>query len=213
MNDHATQAPRTRSRIDPQERQAEILHEAIRIIGERGYYGFAVQDLAKRCGLTTGGLLYHFNSKEGLLLAVLREYERRVMAALYGLADRLREQKTGNAPYPLSAVLTFLRASMENSASEPELLRFFAVLQAEAMDHNHPAFGFFREIETRDMERMVSLLTAHCADPVSAARQVCALIDGLQNLWLRSDLGFDLLAEWDRVIVKILPDTKTLGEA
>lgn len=34
-------------------RQREILAEATRFIGERGYFGFTVHELARRCGLTS----------------------------------------------------------------------------------------------------------------------------------------------------------------
>ena len=72
-----SQKVRTRTRNDPEVRREQILDEAIRIIGQRGYYGFTVQELAQRCGLTNGGLLYHFGSKEQLLIAVLEERNRR----------------------------------------------------------------------------------------------------------------------------------------
>ena len=51
---------------EAEERRARILEAATEIIGVRGYHAFVLQDLAKRCGLTNGGLLYHFTSKEQL---------------------------------------------------------------------------------------------------------------------------------------------------
>jgi AcrR family transcriptional regulator len=34
------------------ERRQQIITEATRIIGQRGYYGFSMQELADSCGLT-----------------------------------------------------------------------------------------------------------------------------------------------------------------
>lgn len=59
------------------DRRLAILDEAIQIIGEQGYRGSSINDLAKRCGLTTAGLLHHFGSKDGLLIALLEERDRR----------------------------------------------------------------------------------------------------------------------------------------
>src|ERR1700741_3608955 len=62
-----------RRRMDPELRRQQILDEAIRLIGQLGYQGFTVQELALRCSLTKGGLLHYFGSKEQLLVAILEE--------------------------------------------------------------------------------------------------------------------------------------------
>ena len=74
--------PRKRVREDPKVRRSQIVDEAIRIIGEYGYYGFTVQALAERCQLSNAGLLHYFGNKDDLLLALLDEPDAtRVMKA------------------------------------------------------------------------------------------------------------------------------------
>lgn len=194
-----------RKRDSPEVRRAQILDEAIRIIGERGYYGFAVQDLAKRCGLTTGGLLYHFNTKEELLLAVLDDYERRMEARLRVVADGLREGESKNHALSIQAVRTMLRAVLVENIAEPELARLDAVLDSEALDVAHPGHSFFREREARFLSIFAGVLTPLCSDPISTARQAYCLIQGLLLQWLRAEGSFDIMEEWDRAIEKILP--------
>ena len=60
-------------RTDAAVRRAQILDETMRIIGERGYHGFGIQELAKRCDLTKPGVLHHFGSKDQLLIALLND--------------------------------------------------------------------------------------------------------------------------------------------
>src|SRR5215475_14437242 len=118
---------------DPDLRRTQILDEAIRIIGARGYHGFALQDVAQRCGLTNGGVLYHFASKEQLLLAALQEHDRRLSAEMMAmLAPKMRE--TGHKSLPLRATLETLHTIVQRAGDHPELSRLYAVLQAEALD-------------------------------------------------------------------------------
>src|ERR1700741_2401727 len=58
-------------------RRKQFLAEAARIIGERGYFGFGLQELAERCRVTKAGLLHHFGSKDQLLVELLQERDRR----------------------------------------------------------------------------------------------------------------------------------------
>jgi AcrR family transcriptional regulator len=191
-----------RARNDPEVRRGMILEEAIRFIGTRGYNGFAVQDLAKRCGLTTGGLLYHFHTKEALLIEVLRECDRRWEAVL--ITSSAGQQLDGD-PGSLAAVLALFRNMMAIGVAEPELVRLLSALSGEALDKEHPGYAYLREREARTLDGYAQMVAAHSPEPRSTARQIHALSLGLEQQWLRADMAFDLLAEWDRAIVKLLP--------
>jgi len=77
-----SQQLRKRKRDDSKARREQIIDEAIRILGQLGYHGFTVQDLAKRCDLSNAGLLYYFPSKEQLFDVVVMELEQREIHAL-----------------------------------------------------------------------------------------------------------------------------------
>ncbi|GGC16686.1 hypothetical protein GCM10011494_39480 [Novosphingobium endophyticum] len=199
-----TAAEKVRKREGPEARRRLIIDEAIIAIGERGYFGFTVQDLAKRCGLTNGGLLYHFKTKEELFLAVLVEFERRMETALSAVAERFT-QELGDFALRAKA-LALLRGMVELSAAEPELMRLFAVVQAEALHHAHPAHDYFAELQGRIMAGLGGIVRDLTKEPDATAREIYAMMMGLEYQWLRTDGGFDYLAEWDRVVVKLLPD-------
>src|ERR1700751_3581873 len=91
-----TTQTRKRVRAKPEDRRAQILDEATKLIGQRGYYGFGIRELAQRCEITDAGLLHHCGSKEKLLIAVLEARDRRdaeVVAPYAGIA-------LGSAPQP-----------------------------------------------------------------------------------------------------------------
>ena len=193
-----------RRRDDPEIRREKILDEAIQIIGRRGYHGFTVQELAQQCGLTNGGLLYHFGSKEQLLLAVLEERDWRETAMVISIAGPAARE-AGRSDSSLDAVLKLLRAIVERSTAEPELTRLDTVLQSEALDQGHPAHGYFRARETMVLDVFAKMVAPHVADARCVALQIYALLDGLQRRWLWADRKFDIVAEWDRALARLLP--------
>ena len=193
---------RKRQRDDAEVRREQILGEAIRIIGRRGYHAFSIQELAQSCGLTNGGLLYHFGSKEQLLIALLQDRDRRdaeVVASVVGI----REGDWTDVPY--SALIDTLHAIVARNSTQAEFVRLYALLQAEALDQGHPAYDFFLAREAATLEVFARLVRPHAPAPQATARQLLGLMSGLEQQWLRADQGFDLVAEWDRAVVLLLP--------
>jgi AcrR family transcriptional regulator len=199
-----TSTETSRKREGPEARRRAIIDEAIVAIGERGYFGFTIQDLAQRCGLTNGGLLYHFKTKEELFLAVLVEYERRTELNLVAVAQQFSDE--GREGTSRTIALALLRGMVEHSASEPELMRLFAVVQAEALHRAHPAHDYFSELQGRIMAGLGAIVRGLTPEPEVAARAIYAMMIGLEYQWLRTDGAFDYLAEWDRAVVKLLPE-------
>jgi AcrR family transcriptional regulator len=195
-------ALRVRTRADPLVRREQILEHAIEIIGRSGYHGFTVQELAQRSGLTNGGLLYHFGSKESLLVALLEEWDRRNSAniAAAGPVGKI----AGGHSSATAAILNVLRAIMASVASQPELARLYSVLHSEALEPSHPASAYFRAREAAALDGFAHLVGARARQPRSAARQIHALMDGLTLQWLRSGQAFNLVTEWDRAAASIV---------
>jgi AcrR family transcriptional regulator len=193
------------TREDPAVRRAQIVDEAIRVIGQRGYHGFTVQELAQRCTLTNGGVLYHFGSKEKLLVAVLEERDRRLAETITPAIVGLTSQKPGRREISLTFTLQVLRLIIARSATQPELVRLYAVLQSESLDQAHPAHDYFLRRAAMVLNEFTGMVAPHVAEPRSTARQIHALMDGLSLQWLREMQAFDLVGEWDRAIAMLLP--------
>ncbi|MCD0483582.1 TetR/AcrR family transcriptional regulator [Streptacidiphilus sp. ASG 303] len=187
----APRAPRPPGRGRPRirkpaaERRQEILVAAGSLIATRGFNGLASQDVAEACGLTVPGLLHHFPHKTALLVAVLEDRDRRDMESVGALhADHRHDP------------VRLLEAVVERSAGQPEVVRLYAVLGAEASDPAHPAHPYFRRRYRRAVRFVAGLLRGRVAEPVPTARQVIAAMDGLQLQWLSAGEGFDLVEAW-----------------
>ncbi len=177
-------------------RRQQIFDEAIDIIGQRGYRGFTLQELAQRCGLSNAGLLHHFPSKDQLLIGLLHERDRRDYAALDEAGLDFRE--ADKLPIPFDDLFKALREVVVRDSKRPEIVRLYTVLRAESLDEDHPARDFFLTRAKRAFDDLTRMLESHVADPRATARQLTALHGGLEEQWLREELGFDLVAEWER---------------
>ena len=173
-----------RTRLPAAERRRQIITAATRLVAERGFWGLSMQDVADEWGLTVPGLLHHVGSKDGLLIAVLEhrdaEDARALTTLLHGTASTLPE---------------LCAAVVRRNAGQPEIVRLFAVLQAESLAPDHPAHDYFAARQQRTLEELTALAKDVTDAPESLARRIIALMDGLQLQWLRSP-GTDLSQLW-----------------
>lgn len=65
-------APVRRRRLEPDERRAQILAQAIEMFGERPYAAVSTAELAQRAGVARGLINHYFGNKRDLYLAVVR---------------------------------------------------------------------------------------------------------------------------------------------
>ncbi|WP_127507583.1 TetR/AcrR family transcriptional regulator [Actinoplanes solisilvae] len=181
-----------RSRLPVADRRRQIVEVTTRLIAERGFWGLSMQDVADDCGLTVPGVLHHVGSKDGLLLAVLdhRDLEDKRSVA---------EQAPGTLRETCAAVV-------RRNALQPEIVRLFAVLEAESLTPEHPAHEWFGARQERTVAELTALAAPFPA-PGVLARQIVALMDGLQLQWLRDPSTVDLVAEWEAAAERLFGDS------
>jgi AcrR family transcriptional regulator len=166
------------------ETRRAIVDAALTVFARRGYRASALAEVAELVGLTPAGILYHFGSKEALLLEVIAERDRRASAAIGAFPD------TGG----LAALghLVGLAAAIEH---ERGLAAVHTVLQAESFEPAGPAHAYFlgrSRVVRAVVERL--LLDAQQAGEVAAdvdcrakAAEFVAYLEGAAVLWLLDD--------------------------
>lgn len=181
-------------------RREQIVAAATRVFGEYGYAGGSIRTIADRVGVSHAALLQHFGSKEGLLTAVLQEWDRQtVEASLAGVAglDYFRR----------------LPEAMGAHLSSRGLLELFTTIAAEATNPSHPAHAF---IQTRYADNLATLAT-HLQQAVDAGevtplgpteidievRLVTAVLDGIGLQWLL-DPATDVVASTSTYITRTI---------
>jgi AcrR family transcriptional regulator len=182
---------RDRSRLPAAERRRQIMEVTTRLIAERGFWGLSMQDVADGCGLTVPGLLHHIGSKDGLLIAVL---EHRDAEDALSLSDELGRNLDSLDGVDLRQVCSAL---VRRNATQPEIVRLFAVLEAESLAPSHPAHAYFIARQEQTVAIFTALAKRLTDQPESLARQIVAMMDGLQIQWLRSPRTTSLVDEWE----------------
>lgn len=56
--------------------RAQVMRAAARLFAERGYDAVSVREIVAAAGVTKPALYYHFGSKEGVALAIMRDFMR-----------------------------------------------------------------------------------------------------------------------------------------
>ncbi|MFI1568726.1 TetR/AcrR family transcriptional regulator [Streptomyces sp. NPDC020490] len=172
------------------ERRLRILDAAVEHFAQWGFHASSLARIAKDVGITQGGLLHHFRSKEDLLVQVLAR------------TDRADEEKFFSREFASAAecFTTVLRLAHYNSTRFGRT-RMFNVLAAEAGDPGHPAHAYFVQRYARLVEHLSGTLRQAVAsgelrpdsDPVGMAHELAAVMDGLQLQWVLDPRGFDMV--------------------
>ena len=162
-------------------RREQIVATAITVFGEYGFAGGSIRTIADRVGVSHATLLQHFGSKEGLLMAVLQEWDRQTVES------RLTDVAGLDYFRRLPEVMT---AHLSNRG----LLELFTTIAAEASSPAHPAHAF---IQRRYADNLATLARhlQHAVDtgdvapltPVEVEREVrlvTAVLDGIGLQWL-----------------------------
>ena len=162
-------------------RREQIIGAATAVFAEYGYAGGSVRTIADRIGVSPASLLQHFGSKEGLLMAVLEDWDRHTVEAQ--LIDVTGLDYFRRLPEVMAA-----------NVSNRGLLELFITMAAEASSPAHPAHAFIQRRYTDNL----ATLAGHLQQAVDASdvrsltpaeigievRLVTAVLDGIGLQWL-----------------------------
>lgn len=128
------------TRASEEERRAQILQAAYEVVGRRGLDGLTIRTVAAKAGLSTGLVLFHFQSKEKLLLALLDW----VLATTTVLHVGPEIARIGR---PLERLLALLRQEMNRITQEPRRLRVFFEFWMMGTRHHATRLRMRQELE------------------------------------------------------------------
>jgi AcrR family transcriptional regulator len=165
------------------ERRRAIVEAAIEHFAREGYRGTGIAAIAEAAGVTTGGLLHHFGSKEGLLVEVLRERDRQAIKAFVDLGRGSVQDDFDR----WASVATW-------NEDRADLASLYTVLLAESLDPEHPAHAYMKErnenvgalLRNTLREGIASGEIRRDVDVDRKADEIQAFMEGAQLWWLYS---------------------------
>jgi AcrR family transcriptional regulator len=191
---------RRRRSLKGEERRAEILRAAMRRFAEDGYQNAAIGDIARDVGLSLPGLLHHFPTKVDLLLAILAK------------RDLESADFIGHYRSDVRGLLKGMVEVFRRNAGMIEVVRAFAILNAESLMKDHPAKAWFLDRAT-DMQNGIAATFERAIadgsidngiDSRTMAAELIAVMDGLQMLWLRDPDRFDMVGGLEAYVDRLL---------
>ncbi|MBU9765983.1 TetR/AcrR family transcriptional regulator [Mycobacterium sp. TNTM28] len=159
-----------------EDRRQRILSVAERLLARNGWRNTSLAQIAKEAGVTSAGLLHHFESKEHLLNAVLdiRDHDDDVHADRSGdLADEIKRVAD-----------RFVRA--------PELVGTFTVLLVENIQPDAPLHDRLLKRQQAARDIVTDIITRGQLagryrtdfDAATKAVEILAFINGMETSWL-----------------------------
>ncbi len=106
-------------------RRAQLVDATISALDRKGYAALTLSDVAKEAGLSTGIVIFHFSSKDGLLAAVLS-----ALAAEYH--QNWQAQVRAAGPSPAARLKAMLLADFDTAIFTPEKLAAWVAFWGEA---------------------------------------------------------------------------------
>ena len=176
-------------RLAPEVRRERILDTALDRIEVEGHRTLTMAQLARWCDMSAPGVMHYFPDIPTLLVALVSRRDERDRAAL---AARL----------PGADARTLLDGIVANIAARPRAAMLFAMVEADALDPEHPGHEWFRARADWTAAWLADQLGG--AEHLPLARRVFAAMDGLQLHFLRDQGGFDLEREWAAVADSLL---------
>ncbi|MGE3812377.1 MAG: helix-turn-helix domain-containing protein [Candidatus Nanopelagicales bacterium] len=175
----------------------DVLDAALRVLSAHGFDATTLQRIADEVGRSKAGLLHHFGSRDGLLLAIVRHRDA---------VDRRSFPPGGPGDFEASIAI------VAHNATVPGLVSLFAVTAAlaasDASETDRRAFFVRRYAGTRAaLARRIAQaqeagLMRDDITAEAAAALILATMDGLQTQWLL-DPAIDM-AEHLRALIALL---------
>jgi len=177
-----TQAP-TRAQA-AEDRRAELIRVAYRVMARDGVHRVPLQQISTEAGVSKGLLIYHFQTKDGLVLAALEW-------VLEATETRIRSH-FAESDDPVTAISKVVDAVWVGPDANRDFFRFYL----DGVEHQarSPEFEEFADrarsiMNTFYSEVIVAGMDAGVLDvddPTVAAIQMRAVIEGMFLQWLQT---------------------------
>ncbi|MFC6715441.1 TetR/AcrR family transcriptional regulator [Branchiibius cervicis] len=168
-----------------------ILNSALELFAKAGSNSVSLRAIAAHAGLSHPAILRYFANKDELVLAAIEMRDDTQLIDIRS-TDRSHEAVTE----VFRAVVELMTVNFES----PGIVATYVKVSAEATDAEHPGHEYF----TQRYETVVEAATSafrlafrqnpppYPVTAASAARQLIALMDGLQIQWLLDPAGTDV---------------------
>lgn len=186
-----------------QDTKTQILQAASAVFSRKGFAGASMNDVVRASGLSKGGVYWHFESKDDLIVAI---FEQAFTGQIAQLEAALAE------PGPATDKLLQLAASLGQEtqawmAEFPYPIEFYALAaRNEALKKQMSQYfqGYERHLVAL-VQQGVDLGEFRAVDPVETAVSLIGIFEGILLLWVLQPGQIDLAGQV-KAAVRLLLD-------
>lgn len=186
-----------------EETRQAILDAAVALYAEAGFRGTALKAIGERAGVHHATVLYHYRTSRELLVAVLKERDRRYMEFMQ---DEFRE----GGLKPLENLSRMARFNLKH----PVWAKLFTVLQAENFDEGAELHAYYLERRNAGKKMLLEFLRTAKAqgdvrtdvDDALTVDTIMAFAAGVQVYYLMDPKRVDPVALYERFTAMLLGD-------
>lgn len=188
-------------------RREQIVKHAVTVFAESGYTAGSLRAVARNVGVSPASIVQHFGSKEGLLTAVLDEWERQTTQLVTSEHKGL-------------AFFEHLGDLMRFHIAHPGYLELFLKLTLEATRDDHPAHDFITMRYQRIFNVWGTQLRQACElgevslSEEQITREITAMTaeaDGLEIQWLLNP-SMDLVGAFESYLSDSISRWKSISK-
>lgn len=185
-------------KIDPQERREQILTAALTLFADKGFHQATMNDIVVASGLSKGGLYWHFDSKEAIVMAILEQ----VFTHDISMSAEILEAE---GPAAERLLQTLRQAAAEITALKPMMTLFydFYALASRSAGVREVILRYFTQYKallTQLLEQGIANGEFRKIDAPTAAHLLIAQMEGLLLLWTLANMESDIAADCEQAV-------------
>jgi len=170
-----------------------ILTAAVEEFLEKGYEGASVDAIAKRAGVSKGGLYYHFTNKEVVLMEANRKLSEPIMDVI---------EKTYQNESAINGLKVYVKEYLKYWVFRHRELSFFFLSMSKALE-SPVLMEYYKEYVKEStaffvgmFQKAVDLGEANISDPEAYGISLMGALDGvLSYVMVSPEIDIEILAE------------------
>ncbi|MFJ9363524.1 TetR/AcrR family transcriptional regulator [Nocardia sp. NPDC101769] len=159
-----------------QQRYQLVLDAALDLVSRDGLPALTTRALATAAGVSLASITYHFPTRADLVYSTCAEAVRRDIASTRAILDELRRDFDLRTASPAELADRWLQVSM---APDRRMMSVFSLYLEVVRQPDLAPLVVQWDNETRDLVA-AALTEAGAVQPISAAKVLCAALDGLR---------------------------------
>lgn len=179
-------------------RRKQLIEVAIETIASEGYVNTTLADIARRADISKGVISYHFDNKDELINAVIRDLLRASFSYIRTQVEAAGASARERLSVYIRASFAYMAAHRDRAVAQIDLWGSFTSAEAKH-DFNQSVYDPCRRYLSEIVRSGQASGEMKALDPLTVASIIQGMIDGLMMQWVFDPEAVDLTACADQI--------------